>query len=517
MTVADSVGSQLPTFSSVPPYVSSRGPEVIEFAEGLGLELDPWQRDLLTGALGLRDDGRWSAPDVGLLLARQNGKSEVALVRILGGLFVFGEDLVVYSAHQTKTSVEMFRRLTWLIRDNDLGGVKVFRGHGEESVELVESGQRVLFQVRSTQGGGRGFSASAQIFDEGQILPESSHASMLPALSARPMNQVWTLGTAVDERVHPHGLVFARARERGHRGEDLIAWYEWSLGDLADVDAKLAADPDSWAGTNPAYGLRITEETIRRELAAMDHRSFCAERLGAGDWPDTSLTGGRVISAEAWTALFDPESKMPTRMALGFDVSPDRSRGAVAAAGLRKDGTVHVEVIDHRRGADWIPDRILELAGRHRPAAIVADGRGPAGSLLAKLDRCSPQVTPVTAQEYAQGCAGLFDAVSTGKLAHLGDPSLEAAVAGAVKRQISDAWAWSRKNSFVDISPLCAVTLAAWGASQRRSSKVLWSAVDVFRAPTAEELEVERRQAATTIAGVAQMLGTTTEELLADE
>ena len=36
---------------------------------------------------------------------------------------------------------------------------------------------------------------------------------------------------------------------------------------------------------------------------------------------------------------------------------------------------------------------------------------------------------------------------------------------GATKRPLGDAWAWSRKNSTVDISPLVAATLALWGYS----------------------------------------------------
>jgi hypothetical protein len=35
-------------------------------------------------------------------------------------------------------------------------------------------------------------------------------------------------------------------------------------------------------------------------------------------------------------------------------------------------------------------------------------------------------------------------------------------VKGAAKRPLGDAWAWSRKSSGVDISPLVAITLAVW-------------------------------------------------------
>jgi hypothetical protein len=66
----------------------------------------------------------------------------------------------------------------------------------------------------------------------------------------------------------------------------------------------------------------------------------------------------------------------------------------------------------------------------------------------------------VTAREYAQACGGFFDAVDNRELRHLNTPELLAAVRGAVKRPLGEAWAWDRKNTHVDISPLVAATLA---------------------------------------------------------
>jgi hypothetical protein len=52
-------------------------------------------------------------------------------------------------------------------------------------------------------------------------------------------------------------------------------------------------------------------------------------------------------------------------------------------------------------------------------------------------------------------------------LRHLGQEELDAAVEGAAKRPMGDAWLWSRKNSTVDISPLVGCTLALWGSRTR--------------------------------------------------
>jgi hypothetical protein len=71
----------------------------------------------------------------------------------------------------------------------------------------------------------------------------------------------------------------------------------------------------------------------------------------------------------------------------------------------------------------------------------------------------------VSAREYAQSCGAFFDAVVAGGICHLDQPVLNTAVSSARKRVLGDAWAWARKTGG-DISPLVAVTLAAWGLAK---------------------------------------------------
>jgi hypothetical protein len=99
------------------------------------------------------------------------------------------------------------------------------------------------------------------------------------------------------------------------------------------------------------------------------------------------------------------------------------------------------------------------------------DPKSPAASLISDLNqRLNFEVTEVTANEHAQACGMLYDAATadTPTLRHLGTPELDAAIKGALKRTLGDAWAWARKTSTVDVSPLVAVTLAHWGSITRR-------------------------------------------------
>jgi hypothetical protein len=112
-------------------------------------------------------------------------------------------------------------------------------------------------------------------------------------------------------------------------------------------------------------------------------------------------------------------------------------------------------------------DRRVELADKHAHSGVFCDATGAAGSLLPELEMT---VETVSAREHANACGLLYDMVDQNRLRHLGQPELTAAVKGAAKRPLGDAWAWSRKTSAVDISPLVAATLALWGLAAAPSN-----------------------------------------------
>src|SRR4051812_13690385 len=229
--------------------------------------LDDWQRHILSVALGERSDGKWAAFEVGLIVGRQNGKGAVLEARELAGLFLFGEQLILHSAHEFKTAQEAFRRVLALVQNTpDLERLvsRVRTSHGEEGIEL-RSGARLRFVARST-GSGRGFSGDVVILDEAYNLPGSAMGALLPTMAARPNPQVWYASSAGKE----DSEVLARVRDRGNEGKPgRLAYCEWSAPADADLD-----DRQAWAAANPSMNIAahdhgIDEEFIEAERAAL--------------------------------------------------------------------------------------------------------------------------------------------------------------------------------------------------------------------------------------------------------
>lgn len=468
-------GAQRPRLVSIPASSSSVGAEAVQLAAEAGLILDPWQAFVLEHALGIRN-GRWAAFEVGLIVPRQNGKGAILEARELAGLFLLGERLIIHSAHQFDTSLEAFRRLESLIQDNPEFHKRVKpkgykHSHGEEGIEF-KSGQRIRFRTR-TKGGGRGFSSDCLILDEAMILPEASHAALLPTLSARPNPQVWYTGSAVDQAVHEDGAVLTRIRNRGLAGDDpSLAFCEWSAEGTNPGDITLAAlnSSEAVATANPGLGLRITSDYVDKERVSMTPRGFAVERLGIGDWPLLD-DGGAVISIERWLSLADHDSKPLDPVCFAWDVPPSRASGAIGVAGFRPDGHLHIEVIDMRPGTGWIAARLAELTERHDSLGVLYDQAAAGASLQPEIEAEGVETTAVKAGEHARACGMLFDRVERGTVHHLATVELVNALRVATKRPLGDAWAWDRRTSTVDISPLVAITLAAFGAQTLKSRK----------------------------------------------
>lgn len=463
------VGAQSPRILHVPPFVSSTGREAVELSAMAGLALDPWQEFVLENALGERPDGSWSAFEVGVEVARQNGKGGILEARELAGLFLLGERLIVHSAHEFPTAEAALERMAVLIEccpDFDRRVKTIKRSHGQEGIYL-KGGQALRYRTR-TKGGGRGLSADCVVLDEAMHLPDAVLSALFPTLSARENPQLWYTGSAVDQETMDNGVVFARLRARALRGEDpKLAYFGWSpdIDSPSVVDEASARDPEIWAQANPALGIRISEEYVAAEQRSMGARGFAVERLGVGDWPATDGEADGKISNASWKLGEDAESSCSDPVCFVFDVPPDRSSASVGVAGWRADGLPHVEIVESHPGVDWVGGRLSELVAAHNAVAVLYAQRSPAESLVPGILKKAPELdlTPVDNNDHAQACGVFFDAVEQGALKHLGQPELAQAIRGAATRPLGDAWAWARKSSSVNIAPLVAVTLAFWG------------------------------------------------------
>jgi phage terminase large subunit-like protein len=447
------------------------GPRAAEVAALLGTPLMPWQRQVADTALEVDPDtGRLAYRQVVLTVPRQSGKTTLMLAVMVHRALGFGQrQRIVYTAqNRLKARQKWEDEHVLTLQQSPLRSMfTVRRQIGQEAVRWRNGSIHALDAPTEE-------AVHGDVLDLGAVDEAFAHEDdrveqgMKPAMVTRPQPQLWVFSTAgTAKSVYLREKVEA-GRLHTEAGIDAgVAYFEWSAP--ADADP---ADPAVWWGCMPALGWTVREDAVAADFRSMKLPEF--RRAYLNQWPDEAPDEWLVIGEAAWRALADPGSQPAGPVALAADVMPGREYGAVAAAGRRADGNLHVEITgrdnryDHRPGTAWMVDRLVELAAAHRPCAVVIDGAGEAGSLIAPLEAAGVEVVKPTLREATQAAGQFVEAVTdAGSLRHLGQPPLDAALAGARKREVSDAWLWARKGLSVDICPLVAVTLAAWGHATR--------------------------------------------------
>jgi hypothetical protein len=482
----------------VPPRRGSYGPEIIDFADAIGLPLDVEQRRDIDAMASYGPGGRWLTLETAIIEGRQNGKTkDVVLPIAMADLWLFSDDpdKIFWTSHLMKTSRDTFDRVLQLIEGSELLSSRVkeiVEAKSEEAI-ILTSGASMEFVAR-TGGGGRGLGGKRLVFDEALFLSSAPMGSLIPTLSARGNPQI-TYASSAGKAGSDH---LRSLQERGRRGGDpslILVEYRapggWdnpgctsgcSCPHLFGTAGCSLDDEDRWRRANHAIGRgRITLAYVRQERRALGSSAagvieFGRERLG---WEELGSSAGDPdrIPAEAWTKCVDPVSAPVGPVVFSVDMPPGGAACSIGMAGRRADGLAHVGVVDYRRGTDWVAARLVELVGAHPTAcAVVWQPAAPVGGLAAKLETAGVALLPMTGVEMAQACGAFKDDVVNGALRHQGTSLLDDAFASAERRVgVEGAWTWGRRKSAGDISPLVAVTEALWGLSNGPGQPSVWS------------------------------------------
>lgn len=451
------MGNQEPSVRIAPEIVESDGMDASTVLSVGGLQLDPWQADILDDWFGRSPSGRWAAPTCGGSVPRQNGKSLLVQGRAAAGMILFNEQ-VIYTAHLQKTATETFEEMRDFFEHKNLKKYvsEIKAALGREQI-ILKSGARIKFLAR-TRNGGRGQHADLLIIDEAQEMDEAQQASFLPALSASQNPQTIYVGTPPDPTAV--GTVFRKIRDRALDGETKkTAWFEYSVDEIGDVK-----DRQRWADTNPALGRRILLSTIEGEAEQMDPDTFARERLGW--WTPPALEQGDLaIDAAVWDACASEDPKPTGKTAFGVKFSPDGSEVSLCGAVIPSEGPARISLIEQQPtgiGIRWLSDW---LNARYSQAScVVIDGRNGVDVLadqIAPIWRYKGSVIRPTARDVIASVSMLTDALNEKTVSwYKPQEALRDSAVTATRRPIIGGWGFGGENS----GPIEAAALALYGA-----------------------------------------------------
>ena len=406
----------------------------------------PWQR--MVADVGGELDPKTGLPayrEIMVTVPRQSGKTILFVAWLIHRCLFWGRpQRTLYTAQTGKDARDKWLdELFPLIENSQLRPTigDINRGMGNEALKWRNGS---LIRILSTSAAsGHSKTVDQAVLDEiWHDWDDRREQGIRPAMITRRDAQLLvcsTAGTAAS-------TVYNRKVEMGRRAAaensgSGVAYFEWSAPEDWDP-----TDWSSWWEFMPALGLTVSPGRISEELQAMDPAEF---RRAYGNRP----TGGRdmVIPAEAWAAVCDGAITAKGRLRLALDVAEDRASAAIAAA----DDAGRLELVEHRPGTNWIAARANELCKKYS-TRIAFDAGGPAGVFAGHLERARP----MKSRDVLVACASFYDRVMARSVQIRRHSSLDAAVEGVVKKQVGDLWAWSRRSSMADVTPLMAATLA---------------------------------------------------------
>lgn len=433
--------------------VSSGFPSAEATCRRIGIQFDPWQRDLNRCILAKDAEGLYAADAVVLSICRQSGKTYD-----IGGL-VFADSIIhpgtttVWTAHRFKVARESFNEMRAWAKSPRLAPHidydEITTAAGNECIPF-RNGSRIVFAARE-RGAIRGFTKVRRlILDEAQILSEAAMSDLVPTTNQAVNPQVILMGTP--PKPTDPGEVFTALRSEALAGDSTGVLY-------VEFSADPECDPDDWeavAQANPSFPKRTGKRAIlrlRKLLTNLDDY----KREGLGIWDEDLLN---VLPGWGGCAVDD---EPPSPVVIGVAASIDLEFGSIAAGAPWPDGKVHVGAVDRRPGTAWLVDEAKRIQA-DRKCVVVMDEKCPDASLLPALRQAEVNVRTVNLEQYFEACSELVKRVKSRQVTHSRTTDLDKAVKGAAWRMVNDRKVWGRKQSTGDVSMLEAATLAAWVA-----------------------------------------------------
>ena len=471
-------GSQEPRISIEPSRITTDGTDAALLMSEYGCRLDPWQQTVLDCWLGKDEAGKYTVTSAGLSVPRQNGKNVDLEAREFFGLVVNGEK-ILHTAHQVRTSKKSFRRLAAMFTDKrhpeitDI--VKNIRyTNGEECIEL-DNGGVIEFSARSRQAA-RGFDGiSLVVFDEAQELTDDQIEAIMATLSASSTGTRQIIYTGTPPYPGCPGEVFRRRRTTCMTDPSPHdCWHEWSV-DGENVEKINAEDTSLWYMTNPALGIRLSEDFTKEEFKTMSKDGFCRERLG---WWSPVLTEvvNYAINANLWDSCKSTDPKPEGKTAYGVKFSADGSFVCLCGAVIPQDGKARISLIEAKptgHGTGWLADWLNERSSK--ACCVVIDGRNGVDVLVDKIAdkwKSKGSIIRPSAKDVIASVGVLTDSLNEQSVTwYAGQEALRESAITSVKRPIGGGWGFGGENS----TPIEAASLALWGAkmSRRDPNKVM--------------------------------------------
>jgi hypothetical protein len=421
----------------------------------IGRPLDPWQRWLVIHGGELYLDGLPRFRQVLVLVARQNGKTELLVILSQFWQHVERVPLVLGTSTNLDYARESWEKAVMLCEATPMLAREVAdvrRANGEQTL-TTRGGSRYKIAA-SNRRGGRSLTVGRLIMDElREHATWDAYSAAKPATNAVEDAQIWMISNMGDEK----SIVLNELRDQALDGlDERLGLFEWS-----SREGMAATDVEALAMANPNLGRRIQldaliGDAIRAQAAGGEQLAKFLTEVHCRRVPLMSP----AIDLEAWAACRGDGSLdgFRDRVALCLDVSIDELHATLYAAAV--DGEkVRVDAVaawDGQTAVRAMSAALPAIVERVKPRVLGWFPSGPAAAAAASLAERpgwpppGVELTPIRGVVTAV-CMGFAEQVRSHAIVHSGDPLLDVHVNAAEKLYQGDGWRFTRRGAaYVD-------------------------------------------------------------------
>lgn len=433
------MGAIRPRLENVPLEGTSRAHEVEELAEKLGMPLMPWQRYVLNDMMMVDENNEFIRKTNLLLVARQQGKTHLASMRIIWGLLQ-GQRVVAASSNRGM-ALDTFRNVAWLMDHHDWLRVQMSHkprmANGSEMISMINGGRYEI--VAATRDGARGKTADFLFLDELREWDEEAFKAATPLTRATGGQSFFTSNAG-----DAFSVVLNSLRERAlSYPPKTFGFYEYSANQFCDI-----WDRNEWALANPALGWTVTEGTLEEAVATSSIETTKTEMLCI--WIDSLQSPwphGILEETSDSTVKISPE--MPTIMA--FDVAPSRRHASLTVGQILEDGRIAVGILQKWESQVAVDD--LKIAAdikawtdKYRPRMVCYD-KYATESIAHRLNQSGVMVQDVSGQQFYQACGDLLDGLVNHRITHAGQEDWVQQMNNVAAKTNDSAWRIIKRKS----------------------------------------------------------------------
>lgn len=453
----------------------SRVDEVSELAEKIGQPLLEWQKLILKDMLTVDANNQFIKRSILLLIARQSGKSHLARMRVLAGLFCFGEKDILMMSSNRSMALKSFNIIADIIERNDFLRVQLKNGDPKKGIRRTNGDERIILEsgaqievVAATSDGARGRTADLLWIDELREVTEVAMDASKSVTLTRPNSQRLFTSNAGD--------AFSKVLNDLHEQclnnpPKSLGFYEYSAPPFCDI-----WDRKAWAMANPSLGYLIPEEAIEETIATSTMEAARTETLC--QWISSISS---PFTPGSWEDICDRSLEMsPGPLTVfAFDIDMSRRNAALIAGQILPDGRIGVALVQTWESQISVDElkiavEIKDWCDKYKPRVVLYD-RYTTLAVAERLQKSGVMVETIVGAEFYAACSTLKDQIDNKRVVHAGQDVLDQQMMNCGAKSTDSSWRLIRKASAGPIVGPIALAMVVSRLSQPQSTPQIFA------------------------------------------